>query len=620
MNIEQMLKTANKTQREQLAEMIANYLVNANDQQREKVAQTMSNINVHNRNEDKTENFTKKIIEKENEKNIRYVRFVESKSVNGIITSATQVGKTDAAIRFIKTCFEYNTPVIVSTDNKTDQQEQMFNRIEKDFISEDVTLLKVTDRKFKKDLKECIESGNKRFVIFCLDNSSQIEKLIEQLTSCYTRVPKMLEIKRLAIISDEGDTVAKDKDTNIISGDQAKSHQKWLELRDTINNNMGGIELKRIFLTATPESVVQLYDIDCADVMKLETPSNYTGYDKIQHIDITDDLTVGEKVKSEVNRVKAAGTNEVILYCIDRKIEDGHNVLLQHFTNELNCIVNTYNGNGISTIFKNEHQGERFERRLNTNNVKFSKNGNIYQMKDLTIRLFYSMMKSIGENCVLTIGKDLICRGISYVGSDIEAPLTATTMFYRPGKTINAVNIDQTIGRITGCAMQSLQRRLYCPLDVYESYVNFNKNQEMYIKEITKEGKTGTTKETVDNLVFKSYKHPIDRPKLDIQMNTESDEETEIGNTEDVNLDKMARLIDSWKNVNNSTEIAKVFRRMINNEGKLESNLVKEMVFTNSSGVYSSMTSKNHPNRWSLIFRKENGYHYLRNEVLEYLV
>jgi hypothetical protein len=572
--IEQLIKNVNETQRDQLAQLISNFLENANEQERDQVSQVMSNVNVQNRNENKTENFAKNIIEKPNIKKNRYVRFIESKSVNGIIYAGTQVGKSAATITFIKTCFQYNTPVIVSTDNKTDQQEQLFNRISKDFISEDITLLKVTDKKFKKNLKECISSGNKRFVIFCLDNSSQIEKLIEQLTSCYTRIPKMSEIKRIVILHDEADTIAKDQDINVITETQAKSHQKWLELRNTINNNMGNIDLKRIFVSATPENLVNLYNIECPDVMKLETPSNYTGYDKINHIDITDDLEVGEKLRNEVNRIKEAGTNEAILYCIDRKIEDGHNMLLHHFTNELNCIVNTYNGNGISTILKDPSHVERFERRLNRYNVGFIKNEMQYQMKNMSIRLFYKIMKSLGENCVLTIGKDLICRGISYVGEDTEAPITATVMFYRPGKNMNAVGICQTIGRITGCAMPNLERKLYCPEDVYNTYVKYNQNQETYIKEITKEGNTSTTKYTVDSLLFKNFRHPIDRPKLNIQMNMESDEETDVEDTDlvidGVNLTKLRK----W--INGNTLVGKMIRYLYQQDTEISFNEFKQ--------------------------------------------
>jgi hypothetical protein len=127
----------------------------------------------------------------------------------------------------------------VSTDNKTDQQEQLYYRIERDLAGADVKMLKVSDKTFDEDLKNCIEKKEKRFVIFCLDNASQIEKVIVQLTSNYVRYAQMKDTKKIAIIHDEADTVSKDKDTELPHNDQAASHRKWLELRDLINKNMG---------------------------------------------------------------------------------------------------------------------------------------------------------------------------------------------------------------------------------------------------------------------------------------------------------------------------------------------------------------------------------------------
>ena len=273
------------------------------DKDRDEITRMMSNINVNNRNMNKTENFAEKIIKKENEKKNVFVKFLESKSVNGIIYAPTQVGKSAATGAFIKTCFKYNTPVIVSTDNKTDQQEQLYYRIEKDLAGANVTMLKVTDKKFEENLKKCIVEKNKRFVIFCLDNASQIEKLIAQLSSNYTRHQEMKEIKKIAIIHDEGDTVTKDKDTDNQSDKQASSHQKWLELRDLINKNMGMMDLKRIFVTATPENCCMLYNIECPDVMKLEIPEYYTGYDKIEHVNFEDDLNIKDLLRNEIERI-----------------------------------------------------------------------------------------------------------------------------------------------------------------------------------------------------------------------------------------------------------------------------------------------------------------------------
>ena len=341
-------------------EQLIEFFSTANATQREQLSEMMSNMNVKNRNSDKTANHAEKIIKTKNEKRTGYVKFLESKSVNGLILAPTQVGKSAATRVFIETCFRYNTPVIVSTDNKTDQQEQLFNRIEAELMGASVELLKVTDKTFEKDLRTCIETGNKRFVIFCLDNASQIEKVIIQLTSNYTRYPQMSEIKRIAIIHDEADTVAKDCDTENITNNQAVSHKKWLELKDVINKRMGNLDLKRIFVTATPENVILLYQVECPDVMRLEIPSTYTGYNKIKNIDMTEDLDINEQLQKEVNRIKESETYEAILYCIDRKIVDGHDRVLKSLATELKCIVNTYNGNGITTYMRTVAMGKKF--------------------------------------------------------------------------------------------------------------------------------------------------------------------------------------------------------------------------------------------------------------------
>lgn len=489
-------------------EEIAHLLTNSTEEQRQKIVEMMSNMNVNNRNIDKTQKYSEKLLKRKNEKRTNYVKFLESKSVNGLIWAPTQVGKSAATRVFIETCFRYNTPVIVSTDNKTDQQEQLYNRIEAELMGASVELLKVTDKTFEKDLKEQIKNGNKRFVIFCLDNSSQIEKLILNLSSNYGRYEQMVDIKRIAIIHDDPDTIAKDQDTENIKDDQVQSHKKWLELKNLINVRMEKLDLKRIFVTATPENVVLLYQVECPDVMRLEIPATYTGYDKIKHIEMEDDLQIGKQLLNEVQRVKEAGTNEAMLYCIDRKISD--RILLNNLSNQLDCVVNTYNGNGITTYIK-ESLRVNFERKLKKYDIAFQKVGKYYKMKNMAIRKFYTIIKSIGENCIVTIGKDLIARGISYVGEDEEEPITATTMFYKPGKNMNIAGMCQTIGRITGCAMPSLNRRLYCPKDVYENYMKYNRDQETYIKNI-EQSEELTTKVVISSSEFE-YTRPIDRPK-----------------------------------------------------------------------------------------------------------
>lgn len=607
-------------------EQLIGFWESANESERQKFAEMMSNMNVQNRNLDKTEKYAEKIIKTENEKKIGYVKFLESKSVNGLIWAPTQVGKSAATRIFIETCFKYNTPVIVSTDNKTDQQEQLYNRIEHDLMGASVELLKVSDKTFEHDLKKCIENKNKRFVIFCLDNSSQIEKVIIQLTSNYARFPQMTDIKRIAIIHDEADTVAKDYDTMNIRNGQAESHKKWLELNDIMNKRMGDLDMKRVFVTATPENVVLLYKIECPDVMRLEIPSTYTGYNNITNTDLTDDLCINQKLSYEVDRIKEAGTYEAILYCIDRKIQDGQNVLLKNLAKQLNCTVNTYNGDGICAYIKKEWK-LKFEKKLQKYDIMFKKSGKFYQMKNLAIRKFYKIMKSLGENCVVTIGKDLICRGISYVGEDIDEPITATVMFYKPGKTMNAVGICQTIGRITGCAMPSLKRKLYCPKEVYDTYISYNKNQEKFIKEI-ENNDNETTKVVVDSNEFEKYTRPIDRPKLNLKMKFKTNIENETSDISDDsessddssdNLNKMKKLIDRWHG--KKTIIGKILGFVYENEDGINEKELKEFITeigsNDSNKMYHHLTTKT--KEYNIIFNRKKNITNLNKEAREYI-
>lgn len=614
MKIEELLKTVNS------------------DKDRDEISQgieiMMSNINVRNRNKDKTEKFTEKILKKENEKKQVFVKFLESKSVNGVIFAPTQVGKSAATAAFIETCFKYNTPVIVSTDNKTDQQEQLYYRIQQEFAGADVTMLRVTDNKFDENLRRCIREKVKRVVIFCLDNASQIEKLIIQMTSNYTRYVEMKDIKRIAIIHDEADTITKDKETDAPSENQATSHRKWLELRDLINKNMGVIDLKRVFVTATPENCCMLYNIECPDVMKLEIPSCYTGYKKIEHIAFEDSLQITKLLKKEVERINEGKTYEAILYCIDRKIVDGHDAVLKSLASlakDVKCIVNTYNGNGITTYIRTPTLGQRFEHELKKCDITYTKNQKFYQIKKLSIRKFYTIVKKIGERCVVTIGKDLICRGISYVGENQTEPITATTMFYKPGNSMHAVGICQTIGRITGCAMPKLRRRLYAPKDVYDTYINYNKNQELYINSIEKGDEETITKDIIEELVFNKYNRNIDRMKLNLRMNMrvpESDEEAEYGSSdEEDEYNRMKELIDKWWWSKKSI-IGKILNFVYEHEDGVDEKVLKEFIkdcgSKNITSHYQELVKHDY-RQYNTVFERKNNITNLRKEAREYM-
>jgi hypothetical protein len=463
-------------------------------------------------------------------------------------------------------------------------------------------------------------------------SNRQIEKLIAQLAANYVRYSEMKEIKRIAIIHDEADTIAKDKDTEYQNDKQATSHRKWLELRDLINKNMGDIDLKRVFVTATPENCCMLYNIECPDVMRLEIPSCYTGYKSIEHILFDDDLTIKKLLKKEIDRINEEETYEAILYCIERNIVDGHERVMKSLATGLKCIVNTYNGNGITTFMRTKALCKKFEHELKRYEIAFTTNDKYYQIKNMSIRKFYTIVKKIGERCVITIGKDLICRGISYVGENQNEPITATAMFYKPGNTMHAVGICQTIGRITGCAMPDLRRRLYAPKDVYDTYIAYNQNQELYIKNIEKGAEDTITKDIIEELVFNKYNRNIDRMKLKLTMNMKKPEDIEYSDEEDSDeedsdeedsdsdeKDQMQRLINMWWS--KTTIIGKILKFVYENENGANEitlkNFIKQCGSKDADKMYHHLITKT--KEYCLIFERKNNITSLKKEAREYI-
>jgi len=599
-----------------LMENFATLYNDASEKELQNVADMLSNLNIKKRQEESVSAFSKKLIEKENKKRSNYVQFLESESVNAIIWAPTQVGKSNASREFIETCFKYNVPVIVSTDNKSDQNEQLFTRIQNDLSGADVKMIKVMDKSFDDDFEQCLKTKNNRFVIFCLDNSAQIKKLIRSI-KCLGFDKGFDNIERFAILHDEADTVTKDKNVSTIQEDQAESHKKWIELIDIFNKKLGRIDMKRVFVTATPENCTMLYNIEGADLIKLEIPATYRGYKDITYNVLEDDLDIKGVLEKEVRRIKADETKEVILYCIDRKIQDGQDIVLNSLASYLKCVVNTYNGNGITAFMRTITKSNKFESQLKAIGYSYIRDGKFFTVKDMAIRKFYTICKKIGENCVVTIGKDLISRGISYVSEDQYEPLTATTMIYKPGMSMHAVGITQTIGRITGCAMPSLQRRLYAPQEVIETYKTYNKNQETYIKAIEKQDTNkNLTKEIISGMVFEKMNRHIDRAKLNLKMNYASNKsEEQQGDTE-----RMKQLIDMWWNAD--TIIGKILRYVYEHENGVNEVELKEFMkdigSQNVDELFNELTRQQRGH--SMVFeRTQKKISKIRKEAKEYI-
>lgn len=546
-----------------------------------------SELNLNNRNKATVETFAEKIVNKKNKHLEKYVKLINSTSVYGIITAPTQVGKTKSSIDLIETCIKYKVPIIISSDNKTDQQTQLFNRIKADLVGTDsinIELLKIKDASFASSFKKCIING-KIPVIFCLDNASQIEKIIVNFNDCITRKIKNIEtIKKLMIIHDEGDVIQKDHDIKFVNNEQAKSHQKWIELSDTVNTF---IDLKRVFVTATPDNVLALYKIESANIIKLEIPNNYQGHKNINYNIVDNDFDIKEILINEtrriVNNLQTNPVGEVILYCIERERNNHDDVIIELKKILPDSTINSYNSNGIIVYTKNKKlinimKEVRFPYTTKTGKIrtKISKSRKnaydnyILDSKMITITHFYDMCKEAGEKVVITIGKDLINRGISYVSSCKENPLCATTMIYRPGQTMHAVGDNQTIGRITGYARPDLKRILYAPKKVIDTYKNYNLNQEMFLKELITGEVNQITTDVWNNYEFehKLYK-PLERKKLNIKIKIKKQDDENVDTSgvsetiDGVNLKKLKK----W--VNDDTLIGKMIRFLYDQEKEI---------------------------------------------------
>jgi len=538
--------------------------------EKKELEQQFNNLNVNNQNILNMQTFAKKIINKEHTVKTFFKKIIEKNNVNALIHSPTQVGKTAAAKEFIEHCLDENVPVIVSCDNKSDQLNQFYSRISNELNNENVTLVKMSDSKYKTIIEDCLRN-NKKIIMFCLDNAKQINKITTVISSTLA-VYKKIKLEKIAIIHDEGDVITKDYDIENLNDDQSESHKEWLILTQYISQEE--IELKRIFVTATPENVVYKYKIE--DVIRLRVPNNYIGYDKIKYVQLDDKIRIKKILIEEQNRRILEKENGVILYCVDKKIEDGQDETFVSVCSYLECVVNTYNGNGITARVNNEKFEEHLEKFVKLNN-KVKKNKkivytddstnetkNVWNIKGIAIKDFYQICKEIGAGIIVTIGMDLMARGISFVSSEkaIDA-IAATTMLYKPGTTMHAVGLCQTIGRITGTARPDLQRRLYASKSVIENFINYNENQKQYLKEISRNENVVTNEIMKTIELNKKLSRPMDRKKLGLKPMYKSESESESegeGKIDGVDLKKLNK----W--LNDNSLVGKMIRYLYDQE------------------------------------------------------
>lgn len=453
-----------------------------------------------------------------------------------------QVGKTNAIIEIVKDCVMKNISVVISSDNKKDQMCQLFSRLIKalqdqyENIFEYCFITTIDNKNFDTLVDEM--RTHKSFVICCLDNKSQIQKVHEKINAIH----EINSMSNLCLIHDEADVITKARNITEVMASQPESHKKWIELTDNLYNK--GISMKRVFVTATPENVVYLHKPGY--VWELPIPHNYVSYKDFEFTELNsfDTHNITRILSREVKRRKDEGG--IILYCVERNKdetneEDDRSNQTQVFVSCMNNlkktgldVVSSYNSNGFKLAFRLQKHKTLFVNKMEERNIQYStsEDGSFTIKKnELAICEFYGYLQQCDCKVILTIGKDLISRGISFVSNYLDNPLTATTMIYKPGQQLSQVALTQAIGRLNGTAQPSLKRRLYTTDDVYSNYTTFMRNQKEIMSAIKSNGNKVDTDLIGEIALWKSSRS-VDRKTLKLEQDMVFWEETE-SDTED---------------------------------------------------------------------------------------
>jgi hypothetical protein len=193
--------------------------------------------------------------------------------------------------------------------------------------------------------------------------------------------------------------------------------------------------------------------------------------------------------------------------------------------------------------------------------------------------------------------------------------MTANVMIYNPSKNIHNVAIAQRIGRLTGTARPDLQRYLYAPKNVYENYINYNINQQHYIKQLQTQIDNTTSLETMKTIkMLKELTRGLDRnilklPKFEVLIN-------DLSEPSDTSY---KQLIDKW--LTEDTIIAKIFRFIRDcpdgvSKNELENFLTTNTTSTNIDFYINELGRQKYKN---IFYKDDNQNTKLTNNVKEHL-
>lgn len=492
-----------------------------------------------------------------------------------IITAPTQVGKTASIIELLKETKGYFCTV--SCDNKTDQLNQIFIRFKEAKLN--VFVLNSCKKRNRNKIINYLKKG-KSVVILLLNNSSQIYKL----SFLIKLIKQIINTTNYLCIHDEADTV--NKIENVEENQLVpESHKEW-------ESHFGFVteifkHTLRVWVTATCENCSNISNIKGKDIVVLPTPPEYRIVNR--HIKWESEDT--DLLIYEIERINLYNTGEIILYCYNSLIiEQIEKAKLLNKTT--NCISVVYNS-GSKCVFG--YYGY----------TKFTKNINevLTDLKDI-------------NKAVVIFGNDLMGRGISFTGKGKNS-LAATVIFHKDSPSTTAINITQKFGRITGTARPDLiTRSVYCTDKVYNDYQNYLANQKAVYKSLEEYPELNIM-DILKIIDSKKLNRKVDRISLKKTNKIYKENSNEIQEETQIETSKMKRLVKSWKNTKNISEIANLFRLMIDNQGKLLSTKVKKILEKYGDNYYNNLVAKVN-NRWDTVFTKDLEYHYIKKEALVY--
>jgi hypothetical protein len=532
-------------------------------------------------------------------------------STNNIITAPTQVGKTDAILQICATSIGKGIPVIITTDNSIGQREQVYDR-----------LMAKRDSLFSEGMPKIVIIGQisittlikrlmkkKMFIFIALNNFTQIEKL-EQFRNELTQ-------KHLTLIHDEADLVTKDSNVNRYMNNQPKVHQQWIKFKDGCKD----LNLHRYFVTATPENCLMKYPIKCDRVIPLLIPDSYQGWEKIVYRRAESPLARTVFIRKEITRITKECGSGIILVIGERKMQS-HNEVVDDYITRFNVPVHSYNSEGIRVRFPGgseklwENLRETLQDKCKSNRMLLS----VTIDKSVSLADFYTVMENIGTKCLITVGRDMLTRGLSCASKNSGDCLAAVSMVYIPGgeASMYGVGITQVIGRVCGSVRPDLERRVCTTEKVWNIYTGYCKSQEKYMEELVKASNNSKfTSGVIDTVPVINFGR-LERKVLKCEY--KNFEKTEPPKYSDVegDTDRMKTLVNNWWK--KDTIISKIFHFVLDNEVGVSETELKEFIKEiRGNETWYSDIHQHIKGGYSIVFeRTSNRITKLRKEAIKY--